>query len=313
MASSNTSPPTTLVTVRTNAWAAHVHRLHDAPGRRHEDAVEAVVEEAGEAARGVEEVEGVAGRRRVDDDEVEVALVVELVELLRRHVLLRARERAGDVLVEAVGEDALGLGRRRRRCSTTRASKVGLVSSISAHSSPGQSPSIWVGVLERPSRPSASASRLAGSMVTTTARRPRRAASRASTAAVVVLPTPPEPQQTRMRRSARPARARGARRGGHQRPPAVPRSTPSSASASASSSAGPRSATEQERAGGAGGAAAARASRATCSACSGRALGPEGGGRGRGLGLAGPERGARPRAAASAGRRRGPRGRVAGR
>ena len=34
---------------------------------------------------------------------------VQLVELLHRHVLLRARERAGDVPVEAVLEDALGL------------------------------------------------------------------------------------------------------------------------------------------------------------------------------------------------------------
>ena len=85
--------------------------------------------------------------------------------------------------------------------ATTRSSKVLLVSSISAQSSPGQSPSMRVGVPVRPSRPSASASRLAGSIVTTTARRPARAASSARTAAVVVLPTPPEPQHTRMRRS----------------------------------------------------------------------------------------------------------------
>ena len=39
------------------------------------------------------------------------------------------------------------------------------------------------------------ASRLAGSMVTTTVSRPRRAPSIASVAAVVVLPTPPVPQQ----------------------------------------------------------------------------------------------------------------------
>ena len=83
----------------------------------------------------------------------------------------------------------------------------------------------------RPSRPRASARRLAGSMVTTTARRPARAASRARTAAVVVLPTPPEPQHTRMRRSlhqlaqrraGRPAshdlrRARRSRRAGGRR------------------------------------------------------------------------------------------------
>ena len=39
---------------------------------------------------------------------------MELVELLHRHVLLRARERAGDVAVEAVVEDPFGLLVARR-------------------------------------------------------------------------------------------------------------------------------------------------------------------------------------------------------
>src|SRR5436305_278300 len=64
-------------------------------------------------ARGVDEVEGVPRGRRVDDDEVEAALVVELEELLHGHVLLRPRERGGDVAVEAVAQDGLGLGLRR--------------------------------------------------------------------------------------------------------------------------------------------------------------------------------------------------------
>ena len=81
-------------------------------------------------------------------------------------------------------------------------SKVPLGSSMSAHSSPGQSPSIRRGVLARVSTPRASARRLAGSMVTTQARRPRRAASRAKAADTVVLPTPPDPQHTTMARSA---------------------------------------------------------------------------------------------------------------
>src|SRR5579864_1264162 len=89
----------------------------------------------------------------------------------------------------------------------TRASNVLLTSSISAHSSPDQSPSMRVGVSASVSSPRASASRLAGSMVTTTARRPWRAPSKASTAAVVVLPTPPDPQHTITRR----VRVRGAR------------------------------------------------------------------------------------------------------
>ena len=44
-------------------------------------------------SRRVEEVERVAGRRRVEDEQVVAALRVDLVELLHRHVLLRAGER----------------------------------------------------------------------------------------------------------------------------------------------------------------------------------------------------------------------------
>ena len=67
----------------------------------------------------VEEVQRGPRRRRVDDDEVppraavvvpvRADLLVELAELLHRHVLLRARERAGDRLVEGVREDLVGL------------------------------------------------------------------------------------------------------------------------------------------------------------------------------------------------------------
>ena len=88
-----------------------------------------------------------------------------------------------------------------------------------AHSSPGQSPSMRLGVSVRPCRPRASARRLAGSMVTTTVLRPSRAPSSATTAAVVVLPTPPEPQHTMMLRSAtRSARASGPPRTGPPTP-----------------------------------------------------------------------------------------------
>ena len=80
---------------------------------RHQDAVEAVVEEAGEPPRRVEEVERVAVGGVSTTTRSKSRLVVQLVELLHRHVLLRAREGAGDVAVEAVGEDALRPARRR--------------------------------------------------------------------------------------------------------------------------------------------------------------------------------------------------------
>ena len=178
-------------------------------------------------------------RRRVDDDQVEAAVVVQLVQLLHRHVLLRARQRAGDVAVEAVLEDALGLLRRLAAYSATSSSKVDLVSSISAHSSPGQSPVDQASVSfvsdsrARARRPAA----WPGSIVTTTARRPVAPPPARATAAVVVLPTPPVPQQTHdvaARRRAplsgltrtRPVPRPGARRVGERR-----RSRPSPRSA----------------------------------------------------------------------------------
>ena len=74
MASSITSAPTTFDTVRRKACAATFTAFMMPRVGRHEQAEEAVVEEAGEPPRRVEEVEGVAGRRGVDHDEVEVAL-----------------------------------------------------------------------------------------------------------------------------------------------------------------------------------------------------------------------------------------------
>ena len=45
--------------------------------------------------------------RRVEDEQVEAAFAVQLEELLHRHVLLRAGQRVGDLLVDAVVEDAV--------------------------------------------------------------------------------------------------------------------------------------------------------------------------------------------------------------
>ena len=57
-------------------------------------------------------------------------------------------------------------------------------------------PATGRGVLSSCAMPIDCASRRAGSIVSTTTRRPRSAARSASAAETVVLPTPPEPQQT---------------------------------------------------------------------------------------------------------------------
>ncbi len=104
-----------------------------------------------------------------------------------------------------------------------RSSNVCFGSSIIAHSSPristpwdsSSAGSTWRGSLPSSSSPSDSASRRAGSIVTTATRWPAAAKPSASAAEAVVLPTPPEPATMQMRlparRSAAPvmSRARG--------------------------------------------------------------------------------------------------------
>ena len=171
----------------------------------------------------------------------------------------------------------------------TSSSKVLFVSSIRAHSSPGQSPSIRDGVPVSPARPRASASRLAGSMVTTTARRPAFAASSASAAAVVVLPTPPEPQHTRMLRCATSSVSDAARVLAHTASGSASTSA-SRRSASSSSSVGPTWVVNTNgRCSCGSGRRSAR--RASCSPCSVGAVGAERGGRRERLGLARPQAG----------------------
>src|SRR5262249_57000268 len=79
--------------------------------RLQEPAERARVEEAQEPIRRLQEVERVAGGRSVEDDEVEALVRRELEQLLHRHVLVTAGEGGGDVLVEAVLEDAPLRGR----------------------------------------------------------------------------------------------------------------------------------------------------------------------------------------------------------
>src|SRR3954469_15580664 len=89
-------------------------------------------------------------------------------------------------------------------------SNVRLASSIIAHSSPRSSipcaakraGSTRRGSLPSSASPSESASRRAGSIVTTATFRPRSARPIATAAAVVVLPTPPGPAQITIRRPA---------------------------------------------------------------------------------------------------------------
>ena len=145
--------------------------------------------------------------------DVEAPGAVELVELGHRGELLRAGDRARELLVDAVGEDlvaralvgrealdelvegALGVEHHRPqlaarpRCRGRRG----------ARGRPGAAR------CRARRRPSALASRRAGSMVTTATRAPSAARPMASAADVVVLPTPPEPAQTTMRLPARRA------------------------------------------------------------------------------------------------------------
>ena len=74
-------------------------------------AQQARAEEVGHALGGVEEVEGVAGRRGVHHDQVVVALGVDLVEALHGDVVVALDEAPRDVAVQGVGQDLLpGVG-----------------------------------------------------------------------------------------------------------------------------------------------------------------------------------------------------------
>ena len=115
------------------------------------------------------------------------------------------------------------LSRTRSRDSSsgawraTSSSKVALASSIIAHSSPfistpcfsNRAGSTCVASLPSSFRPSESASRLAGSIVSTQTFRPRAAIPVAIAAEVVVLPTPPEPAQMQISLPSRISPTRG--------------------------------------------------------------------------------------------------------
>ena len=77
---------------------------HAEVGGPEEHLERAALEEVGQAVGRVEEVQRVARGRRVEHEQVEAALLVELVELGDRRELLRARHGVGELLVDAVGE-----------------------------------------------------------------------------------------------------------------------------------------------------------------------------------------------------------------
>ena len=144
-------------------------------------------------------------RRRVEDEQVVAVLGPDLEQLLHRHVLLRARERAPRAAGRcgwrgsgrASRRPGRGGARPRRRSPSRRAS------SPTARRPPGRRPpaveqrrvDLALGVAELRAGPSESASRLAGSIVSTATFLPRAAIPAAIAADVVVLPTPPEPAQ----------------------------------------------------------------------------------------------------------------------
>ncbi len=138
------------------------------PGRAQEHPDRAALEEARQPRRRVEEVERVARRRRVEHEQVEAALLVELVELRDRRELLRAGDRARELLVDPVGEHLVA-GRASGASRSISSSNVRLASSIIAHSSPRsrrraakRSGSTSRGSLPSSSSPSEFASRLRG-------------------------------------------------------------------------------------------------------------------------------------------------------
>ena len=84
--------------------------------RRHEQHLQrAALEEVRQAVGRVEEVQRVARRRRVEHEHVEAAVVVQVVELRDRGELLRAGDRARQLLVDAVAEHVLARARVGRQ------------------------------------------------------------------------------------------------------------------------------------------------------------------------------------------------------
>ena len=75
----------------------------------------------------------------IDDDEVIIALGMQLVETLHRYVVMALNETGRNILVKRVVQDPLAVA-GSGACRVTRVSQLCLASSISAHSSPREQP-----------------------------------------------------------------------------------------------------------------------------------------------------------------------------
>ena len=93
------------------AWIATLStaRRGAADAVRQREPQQAADEEVGHPLGRLEEVDGVPGRRRVDDDQVVAPDRVDLVEPLHGDVVVALHEAAGDVLVQRVGEDGVAV------------------------------------------------------------------------------------------------------------------------------------------------------------------------------------------------------------
>ncbi len=92
---------------------AAAHELRRDARRHEQDLQRAALEEVRQPVGRVEEVQRVARRRRVEHEHVEAAVVVQVVELRDRGELLRAGDRARQLLVDAVAEHVLARAGRR--------------------------------------------------------------------------------------------------------------------------------------------------------------------------------------------------------
>ena len=170
-----------------------------------EPAQQPAAEEVGHALRRLEEVDRVPRRRRVDDDQVVLAGRVDLEEPLHRDVVVALHEARGDVVVQPVLEDPVRgrlVGRVPQHELVPRLLRVEhrgpqLATRLDAGRGVAPRAARGASTLPNASSPSASASRFAGSIVSTSTLPPRRAAAASAAAAATdVLPTPPEPQNT---------------------------------------------------------------------------------------------------------------------